>query len=113
MLSALRLDLISHMPDLRTRPLGLELRLNGRRLCALSLLRHGWLELTLELPDELSAANIYELDLRADRTWQPRPDDPSNRDDRELSIAVCNLEALTPASLSDDDEVSRIGTVGG
>jgi SAM-dependent methyltransferase len=93
-LSALRLDLTSHMPDLRERPLGLELSLNGLRLCALSLLRHGWLELTFEVPGELSAAGDYELEIRADRTWQPRPDDPDNRDDRELSIAVCNLEVL-------------------
>jgi hypothetical protein len=94
-LSALRLDLTTHMPDLRERPLGLELHLNGRRLCALSLLRHGWLELTLRVPEDLSAAGVYELELRADRTWQPRPDDPSNPDDRELSVAVCNLEALS------------------
>jgi SAM-dependent methyltransferase len=93
-LSALRLDLTSHMPDLRERPLGLELSLNGRTLGALSLLRHGWLELTLEVPDELRAAGDYELELRAARTWQPRPDDPHNRDDRQLSIAVCNLEAF-------------------
>ena len=94
-LRALRLDLTSHMPDLRERPLGLELSLNGRTLCSLSLLRHGWLELTIDVPDELSAAGSYELELRADRTWQPRPHDTQNRDDRELSIAVCNLEALT------------------
>ncbi len=93
-LSALRLDLTSHMPDLRERPLGLELFLNGRRLCALSLLRQGWLELTIEVPADLSAAGDYELELRADRTWQPRPDDPANRDDRDLSVAVCNIEAL-------------------
>jgi hypothetical protein len=93
-LASLRLDLTSHMPDLRARPLGLELRLNGRRLCALSLIRQGWLELLVEVPDELSDAGDYELELRADRTWQPRPDDPTNRDDRELSIAVCNIEAL-------------------
>jgi cyclopropane fatty-acyl-phospholipid synthase-like methyltransferase len=94
-LSALRLDLTAHMPDLDARPLGLELSLNGRPLCALSLLRHGWLELTLEVPDELTAGGDYELQLRADRTWQPRPADAKNRDDRELSIAVCNIEALS------------------
>jgi SAM-dependent methyltransferase len=94
-LAALRLDLISHMPDLRERPLGLELSLNGRRCGALSLLRNGWLELYVRVPDELAAAGDYELELRADRTWQPRPDVPNNRDDRELSVAVCNLEALT------------------
>jgi cyclopropane fatty-acyl-phospholipid synthase-like methyltransferase len=93
-LDALRLDLTSHMPDLRARPLGLELRLNGRTLSALSLLRNGWLELRAEVPDELSTAHSYELELRASRTWQPRPHDEHNPDDRELSIAVCNLEAL-------------------
>jgi cyclopropane fatty-acyl-phospholipid synthase-like methyltransferase len=94
-LVGLRLDLTAHMPDLRERPLGLELRLNGRTLSALSLLRHGWLELTAAVPDELSDARVYELELRASRTWQPRPDDPQNPDDRELSVAVCNIEALT------------------
>jgi hypothetical protein len=94
-LNALRLDLTSHMPDLRERPLGLELSLNGRTLLALSLRRTGWLELSVEVPDELAAAHSYELELRASRTWRPRPDDPANRDDRELSVAVCNIEALT------------------
>jgi SAM-dependent methyltransferase len=94
-LQALRLDLTSHMPDLRERPLGLELSLNGRTLSALSLLRHGWLELTLEVPEDLSTAGTYELELRASHTWQPRPHDPQNRDDRELSVAVCNIEAFT------------------
>jgi SAM-dependent methyltransferase len=93
-LKALRLDLTSHMPDLRGRPLGLELRLDGRLLCALSLFRHGWLELTVEVPADLTSAPEHELELRADRTWRPRPDDTHNPDDRELSIAVCNIEAL-------------------
>lgn len=93
-LKAIRLDFTSHMPDLRERALGLEISLNGHALCALSLLRHGWLELTVAVPDELSAARHYELELRADRIWRPRPDDAQNRDDRELSVAVCNLEAL-------------------
>jgi SAM-dependent methyltransferase len=97
-LSALRLDLTSHMPDLGTRPLGLELYLNGRRLRALSLFRQGWLELRAEVPRELSTSGDYELELRADRTWQPRPDDARNRDDRELSIAVCNIEAFPLSS---------------
>jgi SAM-dependent methyltransferase len=92
-LSKLRLDLTTHIPDVSERPLGLKLFLNGECLCDFSLCRHGWLELELDVPDELSAAGDYELELRADRTWQPRPDDPANRDDRELSIAVCNIEA--------------------
>ena len=94
LLKAMRLDLTSHMPDLRERPLGLELSLNGRTLCALSLLRHGWLELNVAVPDELNGAAVYELELRAERTWRPRPDDAQHRDDRELSIAVCNIEAF-------------------
>jgi cyclopropane fatty-acyl-phospholipid synthase-like methyltransferase len=93
-LSALRLDLTSHIPDLAARPLGLELLLNGQRLRALSLFRHGWLSLHTEVPEALSEAGDYELELRADRTWQPRPGDTENRDDRELSIAVCNVEAF-------------------
>ncbi|HYH86215.1 MAG TPA: methyltransferase domain-containing protein [Pyrinomonadaceae bacterium] len=93
-LHALRLDLTSHMPDLDARPLGIELLLNGQRLCALSLFRHGWLELRVEAPEALAADGEYELEIRADRTWQPRPDDAANPDDRELSVAVCNIEAF-------------------
>ena len=100
-LRALRLDLTTHMPDLgptdatrATRPVVLELLLNGRSLSRFSLFRHGWLGLNVEIPDELSEARDYELELRADRTWRPRPHDPDNRDDRELSIAVCNIEVI-------------------
>jgi SAM-dependent methyltransferase len=94
-LTSLRLDLTSHIPDLAERPLGLELRLNGRLLCALSLLRQGWVELRVDLPEDFAAAgDEYELELRADRTWQPRPDDTENLDDRELSVAVCNIEVF-------------------
>jgi SAM-dependent methyltransferase len=100
-LSALRLDLTTHMPDLgpqdsthATRPLVLELLLNGQSLSRFSLFRHGWLSLHVEAPEELSAARDFELELRADRTWRPRPHDAGNRDDRELSIAVCNVEVF-------------------
>lgn len=94
--ASIRLDLTSHIPDLRARPLGLELLLNGERLSALSLFRHGWVELRVAVPPELSARaeGDFELELRADRTWRPRPDDPHNPDDRELSIAVCNMEIV-------------------
>ncbi len=96
-LASLGLDLTSHVPDLSAaRPLGLELRLNGTPLCALSLFRHGWLHLRAHVPPELSAdaRGDFELELRADRTWRPRPDDPDNPDDRELSVAVCNIEII-------------------
>jgi SAM-dependent methyltransferase len=91
--SEIRLDLTTHMPDLHARPLGLELFLNGERLSAFSLWRHGWLDLHVPVSEGLSeqANGEFELELRADHTWQPRPVAGETRDDRELSIAVCNL----------------------
>jgi hypothetical protein len=41
------------------------------------------------------AAGEFELELRADRTWQPRPTADETRDDRELSVAVCNIEVVS------------------
>jgi hypothetical protein len=35
--------------------------------------------------------DTFELEITADQTWQPRPNDKTNRDDRQISIAVCNL----------------------
>ena len=98
-LSKLRFDLTTHMPDIADRPLGLKVFLNGVRLCDLSLFRHGWLELELPVPDEVwpgadASGGRCVLEIHADRTWRPRPDDAHDRDDRELSIAVCNIEAV-------------------
>jgi cyclopropane fatty-acyl-phospholipid synthase-like methyltransferase len=93
-LTAFSLDLTTHMPDLRQHPLLLEFLLNGVRLSAFSLFRRSWLHLQVAVPDLLSAEadGEFELEIRADRTWQPRPKDNESRDDRDLSIAVCNLE---------------------
>jgi SAM-dependent methyltransferase len=94
--SEIRLDLTTHLPDL-SRPLGLELLLNGVKVCAFSLCRQGWLELRVLIPETASgpdARGAFELEFRADRTWQPRPVAGETRDDRELSIAVCNLVVL-------------------
>jgi ubiquinone/menaquinone biosynthesis C-methylase UbiE len=92
-LSEISFDLATHMPDLRARPLGLELFLNGVKLCVFSLCRYGWLELRVCVPDRLrdEANGNFELELRANRTWQPRPTTDETRDDRELSVAVCNI----------------------
>jgi SAM-dependent methyltransferase len=90
-LARLGLDLTTHLPDLRARPLGLGLKLNGERLADLTLFRHGWLELRTEVPPHLRAAGDYELEITASHTWQPRPGNDEGRDDRELSIAVCNI----------------------
>src|SRR6266550_1093656 len=87
------LDLTTHLPDLHARPLGVEVFLNGERLSAFSLWRYGWLELRVPVSDDLAglANGEFELELRADHTWQPRPVAGETRDDRELSIAVCNI----------------------
>ena len=71
--------------------------MNGETLSRFELFSQGWLHLNLDLSPELSAASTkeYELEIRADRTWQPRPADDESRDDREISIAVCNIELST------------------
>jgi SAM-dependent methyltransferase len=93
-LSEIRMDLTTHMPDLGLHPLGIELSLNGETLCALSLCRYGWLDLRIAVPDSLRVAEdgIFELEIRVSHTWQPRPTGDERRDDRELSIAACNIE---------------------
>lgn len=92
-LAEIRLDLTTHIPDLGTHPLGIELLLNGSKLCAFSFWRYGWLELRIPVAEVLAteAGNEFELEIRADHTWQPRPKENETRDDRELSIAVCNI----------------------
>jgi len=93
-ISEIAFDLTTHMPDLRTHPLTLEVLLNGVRLSHFSLFSHSWLNLRIPIPASLTAeaAGEFELELRSDRTWQPRPTNDATRDDRELSIAVCNIE---------------------
>lgn len=93
-LSKIRLDLTTHMPDMWRRALGLELSLNGQRLAVFSLFRYGWLEVSVDVPEELVEASngFFELEIRAARTWQPKAANPESTDDRELSVAVCNIE---------------------
>jgi len=94
-LSAISLDLTTHMHGLASRPLGLEFLLNGVRVCALSLFSYGWLELRIdvsELTRERSGMQKFEFEIRTDRTWQPSRADATSRDDRQLSIAVCNIQ---------------------
>ncbi|HVF72344.1 MAG TPA: hypothetical protein VM940_12115, partial [Chthoniobacterales bacterium] len=89
----IHLDLTTHLPDLSTRPIELTFSLNGALLCRCTLFRHGWTELEIQLPDGVAPgdASAFELELTANQTWQPRPADPKGRDDRTLSIAVCNI----------------------
>ncbi|MEP6718361.1 MAG: methyltransferase domain-containing protein [bacterium] len=90
-LSEIRMDITTHMPDLDERPLTLELLLNSVKLCAFSFWRNGWFELRVPVLETLSGSSVFELEFRADRTWQPRPVEDEMRDDRELSVAVCNI----------------------
>jgi cyclopropane fatty-acyl-phospholipid synthase-like methyltransferase len=92
--SEIAFDLTTHVPDIRERPITLEVRLNGDRLSYFSLCRHSWLNLRVPVPSSLAgeSGGAFELEIRSDRTWQPRPVEGATRDDRELSIAVCNIE---------------------
>lgn len=90
----LRLDLTTHLPDLSAaRPVVLHFFFNGVLLARFSLFRYGWLEVAFEIPQAIQRApdDTHELSIRASRTFQPRPGDAADRDDRELSIAVCNI----------------------
>jgi ubiquinone/menaquinone biosynthesis C-methylase UbiE len=93
--SKLRLDLTTHVPELETCALSLEFFFNGQRVGALSLFRYGWLELEIDVPENLRQPReqeLFQLEIRADRTWQPASYSQSSKDDRRLSIAVCNIE---------------------
>jgi SAM-dependent methyltransferase len=93
-LKTFRLDLTTHLPDIARQPVALTFALNGSPLSACTLFRYGWVELELRLSDPISAAgdDLFELEITADRTWQPRPGNAQSRDDRNISIAVCNIQ---------------------
>jgi ubiquinone/menaquinone biosynthesis C-methylase UbiE len=86
----LRLQLTTHIPDLRTSPMELEFKLNGASICGLCLFDYGWLELEIDVPE--TTATEFKLEISASRTWQPSAANPNSGDDRHLSIAACKLE---------------------
>jgi ubiquinone/menaquinone biosynthesis C-methylase UbiE len=86
-------DLTTHLPNLIEEPVQIELSLNGELLAAWSLFRQGWLTVEAFVPEQISTHDdLFELELTASRTWQPRVDVDLDRDDREISIAVCNIQ---------------------
>jgi hypothetical protein len=86
-------DLTTHLPNLKSEPVQIDLRLNGELLAAWSLFRQGWLTVEVFVPQSISVQDdLFELELTASRTWQPRGDVEQDRDDREISIAVCNIQ---------------------
>jgi hypothetical protein len=89
----IRLQLTTHIPELRTSPMKLEFQLNGVKVCELCLFDYGWLNLTIDVPEALTRNTTdFKIEIHADRTWQPCVANPNSSDDRQLSIAVCNLE---------------------
>ena len=95
-LSRVRFDLTCHMPKLAKEPLGLEFWLNDNSVGALCLIQNGWVTIEIDLSNVASTrageVNDYLFEIRADRTWQPCRTNPESNDDREISIAVCNIE---------------------
>lgn len=91
-LSKIRLELMTHIPALRSQPIELKFVLNGETLCSFTLFEYDWLTVEIEVPEKLSPP--FELDIYASRTWQPALHDPNSTDDRHLSIAVCDLEII-------------------
>lgn len=90
----IRLELMTHIPELKSTPVELHFTLNGVEICGFSLLEYDWVTVEIEVPQELRARPHYELEIHASRTWQPTLHDPNSSDDRHLSIAVCDLEII-------------------
>jgi hypothetical protein len=89
--TAITLDLTTQAPDLAAQPLGIELALNGVKLCAFTLYKYGWLQLSMPVTEALSSKSNgeFELELRSNRAAK------EPRGDRELSVAVCNIEVMS------------------
>lgn len=87
--NAISFDLIPRLTNLGTKPLLLEVLLNGVRLSAFAVCKYGWLETKILVPENLSEGSngAFELEIKADRT-----DRSSTEDRREISIAVCNIQ---------------------
>lgn len=96
-LSRVRMQLQTHLPLIETQPLRLTFFLNGIFTSAFSLSRYGWVEIEIDVSE--IAARLrrvsdegFALEIRANRVWQPSLYEQESRDDRELSVAVCNIE---------------------
>jgi SAM-dependent methyltransferase len=87
------LDVATYMPDIHQRPLSLRVSLESTPIELIAIERSGWTRIDLVVPERVqtSASSRFRLQFEADRTYQPRPA-PDQRDDRELSVAICNLE---------------------
>lgn len=89
--------MMTHLPDVASLPLKVELSLNGKSRLSLTIANNEpqLIELSLGAspgPGLMNGRGTYELEIMANRTWQPLPDDPSHRDDREISVAVFDIK---------------------
>jgi ubiquinone/menaquinone biosynthesis C-methylase UbiE len=92
-LSMVRYNFTTHIPELRSKPMRLEVLVNGDLLSHFCLFDYGWQQITIDIPQPPGKETTeFELEIRADRTWQPCVANANSGDDRNLSIAVCNIE---------------------
>lgn len=96
-LSAIRMQVQSHLPQIEMHPLELRFFLNGVETGHFSLGHYGWVEIEIQTREAAALAGKktgegFELEIRADRVWQPNQTDSQSTDDRVLSVAVCNIK---------------------
>ena len=95
----LSFHLVTHIPDIASNPLHIEIVFNGVVQRSLLMTNNEPQPIVISAadlpkPDPLGSTMNYSLEIKADRTWQPRPEASFERDDREISVAVfgINLE---------------------
>jgi ubiquinone/menaquinone biosynthesis C-methylase UbiE len=91
--SILSFILVTHIPDVAVRPLSVTISINGslHQLLVFNDNKPHSIELPLTKVPRSQASPAYDLEITADRTWQPNPNDPIARDDREISVAVFDI----------------------
>ena len=94
---SLAFEVTTNIPDVNRRPLQIEFLLNGEPVRQVSLDYRGWHKIALDIADpaqnKVHPAR-FELEIRADRTWQPCSSEAGSKDDRELSVAIANLRIV-------------------
>lgn len=95
--STLQFDVTTYMPNLDKLPLELSISLNGHLLERLSFNKAGWREVRIHVPPDPFFESDHlrcEMEFVASRTWNPRSYGCGSADDRDLSVAISNLELL-------------------
>ena len=88
------LRLVTHIPDVHRNPLHVEFFLNGQPVESLTISHNEPMNVELSNSAQSSSSgDNYELEIRTDRIWQPRPNGPL-RDDREISVAIFDIRLI-------------------